>query len=139
VVRRNKFAPGALFSIFFKSTGPVLIHHVERGETVDHAYYINNYLRPLANEIKYQRPSFGTHCIKILQCNGKPHIHKEVCDYLESDSITIVPYLPNLPDLSPCDFWLFNLIKQNLGDEDDAQSLHDAVAKFMYSFEQRRV
>jgi hypothetical protein len=39
----------------------------------------------------------------------------------------------NSPDLSPCDFWLFNLIKRNLSDQDDFQSLHEAVNKFMNS------
>jgi hypothetical protein len=29
VVRHNRFSPTTLFSIFFKSTGPVLIHYVE--------------------------------------------------------------------------------------------------------------
>ena len=33
VVRRGKFGPKTLFSIFFKSNGPVFTHRVERGET----------------------------------------------------------------------------------------------------------
>ncbi|CAF4211618.1 unnamed protein product, partial [Rotaria sordida] len=33
----------------------------------------------------------------------------------------------NSPDLSPCDFWLFDLIKENLTDQSDSQSLYDAV------------
>ena len=37
----------------------------------------------------------------------------------------------NSPDLSPCDFWLFDLIKDNLNDQDDSESLHDAVIDFM--------
>ena len=41
---------------------------------------------------------------------------------------------PNSPDLSPCDFWLFDLIKQNIGNQDDAESFHEAVTKFMKSF-----
>ena len=40
---------------------------------------------------------------------------------------------PNCPNLSPCDFWLFDLIKRNLSDHNDAQSLHDAITEFMYS------
>ena len=110
VVRRDKFAPSTLFSIFFKSDGPVLIHPVERGQTIDHDYYINNCLRPLVDEIKRQRPSYGTSRIKIHHDNGRPHIHEDVSKYLESERLTIIPHPPNSPDLSPCDIWLFNLI-----------------------------
>ena len=44
VVRRSRFAPRSLLCIFFKSTGPLLIHLVKRGQTIDHDYYINNCL-----------------------------------------------------------------------------------------------
>ena len=60
-------------------------------------------------------------------------MHEDVTDYLESNGLTIVPHPPNSPDLSPCDFWLFDLIKDNLADQEDAESLHDAVIDFMNS------
>ena len=65
MVRRNRFAPKTLFCIFFKTTGPVLIHPICRGETIDHHYYIDNSLEPLINEIRKQRPTSGTHAIKL--------------------------------------------------------------------------
>ncbi|CAF4621817.1 unnamed protein product, partial [Rotaria sp. Silwood2] len=135
VVRLSKFAPRTLFSIFFKSNGPILIHRIERGQTVDHRYYIDNCLQALLNEIKRQRPSFGTRCIKLLHDNGKSHVQKVFCDYLESEDITIVPHPPNSPDLAPCDFWLFDFVKQNIGDKNDAESLNDVITTFMYSLD----
>ena len=133
VARGSYFAPKTLFCIFFKTTGPVLIHRVERGQSIDHHYYINNCLRPLVNEIKKQRPSSGTHAIKLHHDNANPHVHKDVSAYLESEGITIMPQPPYSPDLAPCDFWLFDLIKENLGDQSDSESLHRAVTKVMYS------
>jgi [histone H3]-lysine36 N-dimethyltransferase SETMAR len=133
VVRRSRFAPRTLLSIFFKSTGPVLVHRVERGQTIDHEYYIDNCLAPVLEEIKNQRPSLGVHGIKLHHDNGKPHVHKDVISYLESEDVTIMPHPPNSPDLAPCDFWLFDLIKQNLDDQDNAESLYEAVVKFMKS------
>lgn len=133
VVRRSRFAPRSLLCIFFKSTGPVLVHRVERGQTIDHEYYINNCLQPVLEEIKKQRPSQGLHMIKLHHDNGKPHAHKDVVSYLESEDVTIMPHPPNSPDLAPCDFWLFDLIKQNLDDQDNAESLYEAVVKFMKS------
>jgi histone-lysine N-methyltransferase SETMAR len=55
--------------------------------------------------------------------------------YLRSEGITIVPHPPNSPDLSPCDFWLFDLIKRNLTDQTDSESLHNAITEFMYSLD----
>jgi histone-lysine N-methyltransferase SETMAR len=133
VVRGSRFAPRTLLSIFFKSTGPMLIHRVERGQTVDHHYYIDQCLRPLIDEIQRQRPSCGARGIKIHYDNGRPHVHKDVTDYLESEGLTIMEHPANSPDLSPCDFWLFDLIKDNLNDQDDSESLHDAVIDFMNS------
>jgi histone-lysine N-methyltransferase SETMAR len=133
VVWRDKFAPRTLFSIFFKSDSTVLIHPVERGQAIDHHYYINNCLRPLIEQVKCRRPSYGTRAIKIHHDNGRPHVPKDVSDYLESEGLTIIPNHPNSPDLSPCDFWLFDLIKENLTDQSDSESLYDAVSEFMYS------
>ncbi|CAF4770838.1 unnamed protein product [Rotaria socialis] len=133
VVRRSHFAPKTLYCIFFKTTGPVLIHHVERGQTIDHDYYINNCLQPRVNEIKKQRPLSGTHAIKIHHDNARPHVHKDVSTYLESQGIMKMLQPPNSPDLAPCDFWLFDSIKQNLTDQRSSVSLHRAVTKVMFS------
>jgi len=133
VTRQSRYAPRTLFSIFFKSNGPMLIHRLERGNTVDHHYYINNCLRPLVDELKRQRPSYETRGIKIHHDNGKAHVHKETCAYLRSEGLTVIPHPANSPDLSPCDFWLFDFIKDNLVAYNDSQSLHDAIVNFMYS------
>ena len=74
VARRSCFSPRTLFCIFFKTTGPVLIHHVDRGDTIDHRYYIDNYLEPLIEEIHKQRPTSGTHAIKLHHDKAKPHM-----------------------------------------------------------------
>ena len=93
VVRPNQFTPSTLFSIFFKATGPVIIHCIERrGQTVDHRYCIDSCLQPLVNEIKRQRPSLGTRALKLLHDNGRSHVHKAVCDYLESEDIITRPH-----------------------------------------------
>ncbi|CAF2708911.1 unnamed protein product [Rotaria sp. Silwood2] len=135
VVRQSIFSPKTLFSIYFKSTGPVLIYYVERGQTIDHQYYIDYCLKPLINNTRKQRPSCGVQGIKLHHDNGRPHAHKDVSNYLESEGITIIPHPPNSPDLSPCDFWLFDLIKQNLTDQNNSESLCRAVSNFMNSLD----
>ena len=133
IVRRDRFSPKTSFSIFFKSTGPLLIHHVERGQTVDHRYYIDNCLQPLVDEIRQQRSSYGTDRIVLHQDKAKPRVHRHVSEYLPSEGITTIPHPPNSPNSAPCDLWLFDLIKRDLSDRNDARSLHNAVTEFMHS------
>ncbi|CAF2798145.1 unnamed protein product [Rotaria sp. Silwood2] len=133
VVRQSHFSPKTLFCIFFKSTGPILIYYVEKGETIDHQYYIDYCLKSLIDNIRTQRPVCGGQGIKLHHDNGRPHVHEDVSNYLESKGVTIIPHPPNSPDLSPCDFWLLDLIKQNLSDQNNSESLYRAVCNFMNS------
>ena len=71
VARRSRFAPRTRFCIFFKTTDPVLIHHVDRGDTIDHRYYIDNCLESLIEEIRKQKLTSGTHAIKLHHDNAK--------------------------------------------------------------------
>ena len=111
VVRRSKFEPRNLFSIFFKSNDPILIHCVVQGNTIDHNYDIENCLKPVVKEIWKQRKSAGTKGIKLLHDNGRPHIHSDVINYLTKEGINIMPHSPYSPDLAPCDYWLNDYIK----------------------------
>ena len=112
---------------------------MERGETIDHQYYIDYCLKPLIDKIKMQRPSCGVQSIKLHYDNGRPHVHRDVSSYLQSEGITIIPHPPNSPDLSPCDFWLFDFIKENLADQNNSESLHRAVSNFMNSLNKERI
>ena len=97
VARRSRFATRTLFCIFFKTTGPVLIHHVDRGDTIDHRYYIDNCLEALIEEIRKQRPTSGRHAIKLHHDNAKAHMHKDVVNYLESEGMKILGQPANSP------------------------------------------
>ncbi|CAF4342129.1 unnamed protein product, partial [Rotaria sordida] len=78
-------------------------------------------------------PHMGARGIETHYDNARPHVREDVSSYLESEHLTIIPHPPNSPDLSPCGFWLFDLIKRNLTDQSDSQSLYDAMVNFMYS------
>lgn len=131
VVRRNRYEPKVMFSIFFKSTGPVLVHAVGKGDTIDRYYYINNCLEPVINEIKRQRPSSGLKNVKLLHDNARAHNNKDVFAYLKDQGFNLLPHPPYSPDLAPCDYWLNDYIKRNLTDEEDEKSLLKAVTKLV--------
>ena len=48
-------------------------------------------------------------------------MYKDISNYLESEDLTIIPHPPYPSDLSPCDFGLFDLIKENLNDQDNSE------------------
>ena len=85
-------------SIFFKSNGPVLIHCVDEGKTIDHNYYIEICLKPVVKEIWKQRRSAGTKGINLLHDNARIHIHSDVINYLAEEDINIMSHPAYSPD-----------------------------------------
>lgn len=132
VVSRQQSEPKMLFSIFFKSNGPMLVHGVDQGDTVDRFYYIHNCLEPVIKEIKKQRPLTGTHGIKLLHDGASIHSAQEVKNFLKQEGVNLMPHPPYSPDLSPCDYWLNGYIKQHLQDKTSAKSLFSSVSKIVF-------
>ena len=98
---------------------------------MNHQYYIDFCLKPLINNIRKQRSLCGVQGIKLYYGNRQPHLHKDVSNYVEFKGITIIPHLPNAPDLSPCGFWLFGLMKQKLTEQNNSESLCRVMSNFM--------
>jgi len=134
IPRRGRYEPKRMFSIFFRSTGPVLVHCVDKGKTIDHKYYIEKCLSPMIEEIKQQRPASGTRGLYLLHDNAKPHAHCDTVYFVQSNGMEIIDHPPYSPDLSPCDYWLFDYIKECLvekGEFKDVASLAKFVTKVL--------
>jgi len=132
-VRRCSFEPKSMFCVFFMTTGPVLIHQMSSGQSINASYYRTNCLEPLIEEIKKKRPARGTHDIKVHFDNARPHKASIVNDYLAERSITAMPQPAYSPDLAPSDFWLFGFLKWQLGSYPDEKSLKRAVTQKLES------
>lgn len=137
IVRRNQHEPKVLYSLFFKSNGPLLIHAVDKGKKVDRYYYIDRCLEPLIQELKRQRPLSGTHGMKLLHDGAGPHKAQEVKDYLKEEHINLIPHPAYSPDLAPCDFWLNDYIKSRLTNHDNEKSLHKAVTNIILNIPEK--
>ena len=131
VVRRSLYEPKTMFTIFFRTSGPVYIDRLDKGETITSTYYIENVLKPLFKELKKQRPKSGLTNIKILHDNARPHTAKNTFSFLEDEGVAIIDHPPYSPDLAPCDFWLFDYLKRNLGDYTDEIKLGKAITKVL--------
>jgi histone-lysine N-methyltransferase SETMAR len=131
VVRRNRFESKNMFCVFFKSTGPVHVHCLERGQTIGAAYYIKHCLKPVVQAIHEQRPTSGTTGMKFHHDNARPHVATTVKKYLEEAGLKLIRHPPYSSDLAPCDFWLFDLIKRQLTDAADANSLERQITAIL--------
>ena len=69
--------------------------------------------------------------MKILHGNAWPHVHKNVDNFLKENSIIKIQNPPYSPDLAPCDFWLFDMLKQDLTPLTNAQNLNKQITKVL--------
>ena len=133
VVKRNQFEPKSIIFVFIKTTGPVLVHVVPKGQTINNKYYVEKCLGPHIQEIKIQRPTSGTKNMKILHDNARPHVHENTKNFLKSNGIMIIDHTAYSPDLDPCDFWLFSEIKKRLPERTTEEQLEPLVTEILNS------
>ena len=104
VVKRNQFEPKTMLSVFFKSTGVIHIDCACSGEKIDNKYYFENCLKPVVKALEIDRPQCGAINTKILHDNDRPHVHKNVDNFLKENGIIKIQHPPYSPDPTPCDF-----------------------------------
>ena len=105
--------------------------YVDKGKTIDHEWYIENSLKPTVKAINIERPTSGTKNMKFHHDNAKPHIHKSVINYLESEKFIIMQHPPYSPDLAPSDYWLFDYIKRDLDSHECVESLNHQITEIV--------
>jgi histone-lysine N-methyltransferase SETMAR len=133
VVRQGRFEPKTLVCIFFRESGVQHITYWDKGETVDNISYVNDCLKPLVKVINKQRPAYGCKNLKFHHDNARPHVHQNVVNYLKEQNFILMDHPPYSPDLAPCDFWLFDYIKQRLTDHTSEKSLISQITAIVDS------
>lgn len=126
-----------MVSIFFRTTGLVNIYAVEKKNTMDSDCYIKNCLGPAFDEVRRQRPSSGLRGILLHHDNAKIHVSKMTRSYIEDQGVTEIDHPPYSPDLAPCDYWLFDYIKQRLEDVTSTEMLVDAITAIMKKIDKK--
>ena len=84
--------------------------------TEDRSLSIENCLSPAFETTKRQRVSYGLRGIKLLHYNAETHTDFNVRKFIESNFVIEIDHQAYSPDLAPCDYRLFDYIKQRLGD-----------------------
>ena len=106
-----------LFTVFFNYQGSVAVDILPANTTVTGSYYAETVLPKVAQEISSQRPNSGTQNVLLLHDNASPHKTRAITRFLEENKIQVLPHPPYSPDLAPCDFWLFPLLKDRLAEK----------------------
>ncbi|GFR75055.1 transposase [Elysia marginata] len=100
----------------------------------DCAYYYQtvcrwNVLSEVKSAINEQRPKVSTSRTLLLHDNAGPHKVRATTQSLRELGIQVSPHPAYSPDLAPCDFWLFPILKDRLAGRkfDRIQDLAKAV------------
>ena len=97
---------------FFDSQGIVHTEFVPQGQTVNQFYYREILERP-RKRVVCLRPSIANNWM-LHHDNAPCHMAISVIENLAKKGIPVVPQPPYSPDLSPCDFFLFQKLKFHL-------------------------
>ena len=111
IAKRTRTVKKVLYVIFFDNKDPVM---VPKSRTVTAKFYKNVVLRKLKKYYKTRRPKEGLKHLRLLHDNAPAHKAHLVTEFLESEKVTILPHPPFLPDLAPCDYFLFPKLKYHL-------------------------
>ena len=110
-----------------------LLEQSSKGTNLSLKAWSAYFLKPFVRSIKSHRPQSGTTSIKLLHDNARPHIHKNVKNYLKSQHIKVIDHPPDSPDLVPLDFWLFNEIKRRIPGQIDHRSMRSLIKEILCS------
>jgi histone-lysine N-methyltransferase SETMAR len=108
------FCQKTTVTIFFISTRLLVLNFLPKGTKFNQDYFIDMVLPNLYSEkrrIARRKgpPSFSVHIDNSMCHNGA-----KITEKLEKKHIAPAPHPPYSPDLSPCDFWLFEITKQKM-------------------------
>ena len=110
--RRSRSQKKTLLILFYDSQG--LVSHYFTEETVDSDIYIDS-LRRMREAVRRKRPHlWENNSFILLQDNASPHTSLDACEYFHNTNMNLWSHPQYSPNLSPCDFWAFPLLKSKL-------------------------
>ena len=77
-------------------------------------FYATKCLSALGKTYKSIRPSHACKGMRLLHDNARPHKTLQVKAKIDSMQLIKLEHPPYIPDLSPCDFFLFDILKKSL-------------------------
>ncbi|GFR80214.1 transposase [Elysia marginata] len=118
-----------MFTVSFNYSGPHAVDLLPQNTTMTATLYVQNVLSQVKSAINGQRPKVSTSRTLLRHDNSGPCKARATTQSLRELGIQVFPHPAYSPDLSPCDFWLFPILKDRLAGRkfDRIQDLLKAV------------
>jgi histone-lysine N-methyltransferase SETMAR len=120
-----------MITVFFSVRTLVVMDALPKDSKFNQEYFINRVLACLNKEKKnYARrnPSSVLHLCIVHMDNSMCHNGEKIVGEFQRKDLTRMPHQPYSPDISPCDFWFFGMVKQQLkGQEFESHSEIEAA------------
>lgn len=100
-----------LLTVFWDAHRVYVTDFLERGATVNSSQYIQT-LKHLRRRVCRVRGSLEP--IILQHDNARPHTSRATAEALRNLKFEPIPHPPYSPDLAPCDFYFFPLLKRDL-------------------------
>ncbi len=108
-----------MLTLFFDCEGPILMHFLPKGETITSEVYCD-ILAELREAIRLKHPSMWRHdqhgmrTFLLHHNNATPHTANRTIAAIGSNDIDMIPHPAYSPDMVPCDFSVFPVLKEEL-------------------------
>lgn len=111
--RTQRSAGKVMCTIFWDTKGPILIDYLAEGDTINGQYYADLMTR-LRQAIVSKRRGKMTGGVLLLHDNAPPHKSDTAQAAINACGFEQLDHPPYSPDLAPCDYYLFRLLKRHL-------------------------
>ena len=102
-----------MLTMFFDQTG-IVYHEFREGGTINTERYVET-LRNFREAVRRKCPHLWIpRSFTLLQDNAPAHTSAMAADYFHRVQMDLLSHPPYSPDLAPCDFWLFPMMKKKL-------------------------
>ena len=112
--KRSRSVSKQMIAVFFAKSGHVATVPLLERKTVNAEWYINTCLPKVFEAWSARRPRTGTRHLLLHHDNASAHTAAATLDFLQENQVQLVTHPPYSPDLAPCDFFLFPLVKKEL-------------------------
>jgi hypothetical protein len=105
-----------MVTVFFSGAKLISLQALPPGARFTQEYFVNTIVPDIVDARReiFQRVRWGDFFVHMD--NSMCHNGRKVADEFDDLKLDRVPHLPYSPDLSPCDFWLFGMLKHQIKD-----------------------
>jgi histone-lysine N-methyltransferase SETMAR len=103
-----------MITVFFTAKKLILFDVLPRGSTFNQLYFINNVFPEFKTaDLNFRCQKTGS-TFWVHIDSSMCHNESKVTSKIKKNHISKMSHSPYSPDMSPCDFWLFGMLKQIL-------------------------